>query len=184
MISDERITVPNMADDGPGPSPSVVDGALVADPSASTPCHAPDLVGLSALEAYAEARAAGVRLSVSVWETRVGPWGLVIDQRPGTGTRVRRGARLSVIVSGRPHAPVPDVRGLPLETAIERLGWLGFVPLVKERRVSSSVPTGHVLSSYPDAGTLLTDGSVVALTLARFVEERPPLVGQTGSKGR
>jgi beta-lactam-binding protein with PASTA domain len=132
------------------------------------------------LEAHAEAKSAGVRLSVSVWETTVGPWGMVVDQLPDAGTRVRRGGRLRVIVSAPPHAPVPEVSGLPLETAIERLCWLGFVPLVKARRPSSTVPAGHVLATYPPAGTHLTDGSVVALTLARRFDRRPPMGSRAG----
>ena len=167
MTIEDRVAIPALADEGPSHGHRPALPTHQASPTDGVPCHAPDLVGLPALEAHAAARTAGVRLSVSVWETRVGPWGMVIDQRPAAGSRVRRGGRLSVIVSGQPHAPIPDVRGLPLDAAIERLCWLGFVPLVKARRTSDRVPPGHIITTRPSAGTLLADGSVVALTLAR-----------------
>jgi len=151
MITDDRVTIPGLADEEPA---------------------------LAALDAHAIAKSAGVRLSVSVWETAIGPWGMVLDQRPESGTCVRRGGSLRVIVSGRPHAPVPEVRGLLLATTIEGLSWLGFVPLVKARRASNSVPAGHIVSTCPSAGTLLTDGSVVALTVARSAEKSPSSVAR------
>ena len=109
---------------------------------------------------------AGVRLSVTVWQTLVGPWGLVLDQSPEPGTRVRRGTRLHVIISGRPHQPVPDVRGLSLEAAIEQLSWLGFIPLTTARLRSREHPVGQVIEIRPTAGTVLAHGSVVALSVA------------------
>jgi serine/threonine-protein kinase len=133
---------------------------------------APDLIGSGFHDAYALANAAGLRLSVSVWETTVGPWGRVLDQRPEPNARLRRGGRIVVIVSGRPQEQVPDVRALPLADAIDRLVWLGFVPLVESRRASCSVPAGHLLATRPAAGTLLACGSVVALAVASAQRER------------
>jgi eukaryotic-like serine/threonine-protein kinase len=159
------------------PMPVPAEAPDHADPEASfeplveaavpATCHVPDLIGLDAPEAHMLARAAGVRLSVSVWETRVGPWGMVLEQRPGPRARVRRGTRVQVVVSGRPQAHIPDVVGLDLRTALERLSWLGFVPLVAGRQRSLSVPVGHIISTRPSAGTLVAEGSVVALTVAR-----------------
>ena len=184
MITGDRIAIPGLADEELPLGSAPEFPARQANSPGRMPCHAPDLVGLPAVEAHAAARSAGVRLSVSVWETTVGPWGMVVDQRPEAGTRVRRGGGLRVIVSGRPHAPVPEVRGLPLEAALERLCWLGFVPLLKARRPSKSVPAGHIVSTLPCAGSLLTDGSVVALTLARSVEKSPSSVGRARSSGK
>ena len=141
----------------------------VPSPAATTspqPCLVPDLIGLETIGAHALARAAGVRLSVSVWQTLVGPWGLVLEQMPAAGTRVRRGTRLRVVVSGRPHHPIPDVRGLSLEAAIEQLSWIGFVPLTTARLRSHEHPVGHVIDIRPAPGTVLAYGSVVALSVA------------------
>ena len=142
-------------------------------------CPVPDLIGLGSLDAYALASAAGLRLSVSVWQTAVGPWGRVLDQRPGPNGRLRRGGRITVTVSGRPYEQVPDVLALPLADAIERLVWLGFVPLVESRRSSCSVSAGHVLATRPTAGALLVCGSVLALPVA---SSRLPRVGHSVSR--
>lgn len=133
---------------------------------------APDVVGLGAAETHAAAGAAGLRLSVSPWETRIGPWGLVVDQRPGAGAYLRRGSSLVVVVSCRPQVAIPDVTGLLLEAALDRLLWLGLMPLVYTRRPSATVPSGHVASTRPLPGTLAACGSVVALTVVRSTTTR------------
>jgi len=132
-----------------------------------TPCLVPDLIGLDAPAAHQLARGAGIHLAVSVWETRVGPWGMVLDQRPGPGARVRRGTRVQVVVSGRPQAHIPDVTGMDLGAALEHLSWLGFVPLVGGRQRSIAIAAGHIISTRPAADTLVAEGSVVALTVSR-----------------
>ena len=172
MSDEDRVTIPGQRVGGPPPSPPLVP----LDHRASLPgggaCPAPDLIGLGFFDAYALVDAAGLRLSVSVWETTVGPWGRVLDQRPAPKGRLRRGSRIAVTVSGRPHEQVPDVRGLPLGDAIDRLVWLGFVPLVDSRRSSRSVSAGHVLATRPAAGTLFPCGSVVALTVESAQREK------------
>lgn len=172
MSEEDRVTIAGQRTGGASPGPALVP----LDHQASLPrggaCPAPDLVGSGFYDAYALANAAGLRLSVSVWETTVGPWGRVLDQRPEPNARLRRGGRIVVIVSGRPQEQIPDVRALPLADAIERLVWLGFVPLVESRRASCSVPAGHLLATRPAAGALLACGSVVALTVASAQRER------------
>lgn len=167
MTDEDRVALPSLVVGGMHPSPSPVprhDGGSLPRGEA---CTAVDFVGSGFLDAYALATATGLRLSVSVWQTNVGPWGRVLDQRPEPRQRIRRGGRIAVTVSGRPYEQVPDVRGLPLGDAIERLVWLGFVPLVDARRSSRTVSVGHVLATRPGAGALLTCGAVVALTVAR-----------------
>jgi beta-lactam-binding protein with PASTA domain len=166
-MSDENgVTIPGQGSGGTSARLSLVPLRQPASRPGGGACPAPDLIGLGFLEAYAQGSAAGLRLSVSVWVTTVGPWGRVLDQRPAPTDRLRRGGRIAVTVSGRPHEQVPDVRGLPLSEAIDRLVWVGFVPLVDSRRSSRSVSVGHVLATRPVAGTLLPCGSVVALTVA------------------
>ena len=166
MTFEDHVARPGTPDEaqtlGPTPAPLHPD----ADANRTQPCLVPDLIGLEAFGAHTLAGSAGVRLSVSVWPTLVGPWGLVLEQLPQPGTRVRRGTRLHVIVSGRPHQPVPDVRGLSLEPTIEQLSWLGFVPLTTARLRSHEHPVGHVIEVRPTPGTVLAYGSVVALSVA------------------
>lgn len=173
MIIDERVAGPGQGDGESAASPRRDTPAEVAASARSGAHVAPDLVGLDSLDAHALAGSLDLRLSVSVWKTTVGPWGRVLDQRPASGARLRRGSTVHVVVSGRPHAPIPNVDGLPLDHAIQLLSWLGFVPLVVPRRLpSSSVPAGHVVSTRPVAGTSLAHGAVVALTIAKGEEDR------------
>ena len=167
MSADDRVTIPGQRVGGTPPSPPLVPLAGRASLPGGGACPAPDLIGLGFLEAHALAAATGLRLSVSVWETTVGPWGRVLDQQPEPKGRIRRSGRIAVTVSGRPHEQVPEVGGLPLGDAIERLIWLGFVPIADVRRQSRSVSAGHVVATRPAAGALLACGSVVALTVAR-----------------
>ncbi len=133
----------------------------------------PDVVGLDALDGDGLAREAGVCLSVSVWETKVGPWGMILVQHPSAGARVKPGSRVHVVVSGRPHARVPEVRGLPVEEAIELVRRAGLLPIVAVGRASGSQPSGHVASIRPTAGTLVTDGSVVAIAVVPVEDAAP-----------
>ena len=149
-----------------------------AAPALSGSCPAPDLVGYERFAAQARASCWNLRLSVSVWETSVGPWGKVLDQRPLAGERIRRGSRIEVIVAGRPHDHVPDVLGLPLRSVVDELCWLGFVPLVAARRSSQTFAAGHIVSSRPSAGTAMAHGSVVSLTVARARHDATRPYGQ------
>ena len=167
MTIEERTTIPDTIERGTPVGPPLAvpvhhDGAPQPVPS-----RAPELIGLDALDAHAVARESGLRLSVSVWETSVGPWGRVLDQQPAPGSGIRRGGLIRIVVSGRPFLPLPDVTGLPLSAAIDQLCWLGFVPIAGSRRASRSVPPGHIICSRPAAGELAAHGTVVALEIAK-----------------
>jgi beta-lactam-binding protein with PASTA domain len=162
------------------PRPAIKPAARPIERSIPRTGPAPELVGLGCLEAHALAAAAHVRLTVSVWVTDTGPWGRVLDQRPSPGALLKRGARIAVIVSGRPYEEVPDVRGLPLDDAIERLTWLGLVPLADVRRPPRALPDAHIASTRPPAGSVLSSGSVVALMRAA----EPRTQGLRGASGR
>jgi beta-lactam-binding protein with PASTA domain len=164
---EERATAPDLIErETPaGPSLAAPVHAVVANQHATL--HAPELIGLDALDAHAIARDSGLRLSVSVWESSVGPWGRVLEQQPTPGSRIRRGGRVKIVVSGRPFLPLPDVTGMTMGEAIEQLCWLGFVPIAGARRASHSVPPGHIICSRPAAGELAAHGTVVALEIAK-----------------
>jgi beta-lactam-binding protein with PASTA domain len=128
---------------------------------------APDVIGLAVLDAHAVVRKLGLRLAASVWETKLGPWGLILSQRPEPGARIRIGARIHAVVAGRPHRAVPDVRGQRLDVAIDALRRNGLVPVVTSERASRTMDAGTVVSSRPSAGALIVDGSRVSLAVSR-----------------
>lgn len=167
MTIEERATIPDLIERGSPAGPPMASPDHRRDGNHHATHHAPELIGLDALDAYAIARESGLRLSVSVWETSVGPWGRVLDQQPPPDSRMRRGGVVRIVVSGRPYLPLPDVTGMPLGAAIEQLCWLGFVPIAGARRASHSVPAGHIICSRPAAGELAAHGTVVALEIAK-----------------
>ena len=135
--------------------------------SVDGPPAAPDIVGLGVLEAHAAARQLGLHLSVSVWETKLGPWGLFLSQRPEPGARVRVGTRIEAVVAGRPYLAVPDVVGLAGPAAIESLRRMGLQPIITAERASRTVDAGAVVLTRPSAGSLVVHGSRVSLVISR-----------------
>lgn len=151
-------------------------GAQVVQPTVEPASHpgssatlvvVPDAIGVNVLEAHRLLREQRLRIAISVWETKVGPWGLALSQDPAPGSMVRAGARVHVVVAGRPHSTVPDVRDLDVAAAMEILRNVGLRPEVEIERRSRSVPSGHVIATKPAEGSLVADGSRVALVVSR-----------------
>lgn len=131
----------------------------------------PTVVGLD--EGAARAAIAPLGLTVDIaraYQPDV-PEGTVIRQDPPGGQKVRIGRRILLHVSsGAPSIPVPDVVGLPLIEAANRLerasltevGRGGGFPLeVRAEAADDSRPPGTVLEQDPPAGTTYPLGETV-----------------------
>jgi beta-lactam-binding protein with PASTA domain len=99
------------------------------------------------------------------------PTGVVFAQRPGAGTQLEEGQTVTISISSGRLA-VPDVTGLPLARARERLEDAGFESEV--RRVASSRPRGIVVEQEPVAGVTAVRGTTVRLSVSSG--ERPVVV--------
>jgi beta-lactam-binding protein with PASTA domain len=99
------------------------------------------------------------------------PTGVVFAQRPGAGTQLEEGQTVTISISSGRLA-VPDVTGLPLARARERLEEAGFESEV--RRVASSRPRGIVVEQEPVAGVTAVRGTTVRLSVSSG--ERPVVV--------
>jgi N-acetylmuramoyl-L-alanine amidase len=89
----------------------------------------------------------------------------VIDQTPSPGIRVPRGSYVTVVVSaGSESFPMPDVTGLPLQTARESLQAKGLVVLTEV--VASSQPKNTVVSSTPGAGITVSSSDTIRLAVS------------------
>jgi serine/threonine-protein kinase len=130
----------------------------------------PSVVGMPSREAAASLRAAGftpVRryapsTSVPAWQ--------VVETSPGVGERVRRPARVQILVStGPPKVPVPAVVGEGADDAVQALADAGFEPVTQER-MSSTADPGTVLELSPAPGTRVPQGSAVTAVVAREPE--------------
>jgi serine/threonine-protein kinase len=90
-----------------------------------------------------------------------------VSTDPGGGTRVKRPARVQLVVStGPPKRPVPSLDGLDANAAAEALRRAGFTPAVEER-ADSSVEPGAILGVTPSPGARTPLGSTITIVVAR-----------------
>lgn len=157
---------------------SVPSRALAARDGAA---ETPDVVGSEVLDAHRQLRSEGLRMAVSMWETKIGPWGMVLSQQPARGTPLRRGATVHVVIAGRPRLSIPDVRGLEAGSAMVILRRAGLLPLLAEERASRLLPAGHVVATRPRAGTLVFDGDRVGVIMARAPARRSSRPARDGT---
>jgi serine/threonine-protein kinase len=140
--------------------------------SSSKEVRVPNVVGDTEQAAILALRRSGLqgdpKLAASV---RV-PTGLVVSQNPSAGNEVKKGSRVSIVVSSGPASfPLPDVHGLRVHEATERLHLAGFKTVVKTRS-SSSVPAEIVIETEPAARVVTQQGTTVTV----FVSSGPTLV--------
>ena len=90
-----------------------------------------------------------------------------LDTEPATGERVKRPARVVLVIStGPPKRPVPAVEGLDAAGVEQRLRDAGFEPALEEE-ASQSVEPGTVLSVTPKPGARVPVGATVTVVVAR-----------------
>jgi serine/threonine-protein kinase len=98
------------------------------------------------------------------------PKGRVVSTTPPAATPIDVGSTVSLTVSsGREKGKVPDVVGQDREDARAQLEQAGFVVDATEQEDADHEP-GTVLSQDPAAGTELTQGKTVTITVAKEPE--------------
>jgi serine/threonine-protein kinase len=126
-----------------------------------TPSHpVPNLTGTSQAEAAARLRPLHLHLQVTGtrYDARA-PAGTVIAQLPAA-VRLKEGGTVAVTISGGPQpVAVPDVQALTATDASALLQRLGLKVAVS-RHSSMTVPSGSVISSTPNGGSLLPGQTV------------------------
>jgi eukaryotic-like serine/threonine-protein kinase len=126
----------------------------------------PNVTGQSEQAAGATLRRSGLDAVPSLQASSTVPSGLVISQTPAAGTRVEKGSRVGVIVSGGPaSAPVDNVEGLSAAEALARLRKAGFKPTTT-KETSATVAAGKVIGTNPSAGTEKQLGSPVVVLVS------------------
>ena len=112
----------------------------------------PDLEGSSRDEAEAALRQTGFAASVSEEESWEVPEGRVISSDVPAGAEARRPGPIGIVVStGPPRATVPDVRGLAVDDALQRLDGSFESDVVEEG--SETAAPGTVLRQSPGASS-------------------------------
>lgn len=126
----------------------------------------PDVVGKTKNSAKSSLENSGFKVTIlENYDSKVAT-GNVISQSPVAGTSQIKGSEIVIYVSkGKPIYSVSNVYG-KTETAA-RGALSNFTVEVKYGGYDSKVPYGSVLSQSPAAGTSLTEGSKVTLTLSK-----------------
>jgi len=127
----------------------------------------PQVVGLSVSQAQLKLAEAGLRMVTtdSRYSSAV-PKGGVLSQNPSPGDKIKRGARVGIVVSvGSETVQMPDVIGMPIADAQRVLSSLGLRVSVDHVAAEDATPN-VVLSSIPSPGMNVSTSDVVRLTTA------------------
>ena len=123
--------------------------------------------------AFAQLHQNGLTGTVQRVTTTVCPPGGVVGQSPVGGSVRDKGSSVLVKISAGPGvAIVPAVTGQTRVAAVNALTAAGLDP-VPQTAASSNVPLGHVISTVPRAGTALTRGSPVTVSVSSGPETVP-----------
>ncbi|PZG11473.1 protein kinase domain-containing protein, partial [Nonomuraea aridisoli] len=141
----------------------------------------PPLAGLDRKAATRAIRDAGLvpGLVAEIGSTQ--PIGRVLSTKPAAGTVVPQGSTVTLQVSA--GVAVPAVTGMQRKAAESALAEAGL-KAGGVNRTCSDRPNGQVVSSDPKAGTRVSGGTPVSLTLARHGSTVPGVVGRSEADGR
>ncbi|MGC9496746.1 Stk1 family PASTA domain-containing Ser/Thr kinase [Streptomyces sp. WG7] len=109
------------------------------------------------------------------------PKGFVISTKPRTGTTVRAGSAVALVVSKGSPIDVPDVTGDDLADARAELTEAGLKVKVADEQVNSEHDKGRVARQTPGSGSRAAEGDTVTLTVSKGPEmiEVPDVVGDS-----
>ncbi|MGX1253301.1 beta-lactam-binding protein with PASTA domain/serine/threonine protein kinase [Streptomyces ambofaciens] len=107
--------------------------------------------------------------------------GFVISTKPGSGTTVRAGSAVALVVSKGSPIDVPDVTGDDLADAREELTRAGLEVKIAAERVNSEYDSGQVARQTPEPGGRVAEGDTVTLTASKGPRmiEVPDVVGDS-----
>jgi beta-lactam-binding protein with PASTA domain len=147
-------------------------GGLVWSVTVGNTERVPKLVGLS--EESARAEAAKLGLKVKRGDSRYDPAipkDMVADVQPKVGTEVKKGALLTLVFSkGKKPVNVPDVHGIPLDQAKQRLKSAGLQAGDEVQQDSTTIPRGYVIRTKPAAGQNQSPDDPVTLVVSSGIK--------------
>ena len=145
----------------------------------------PNVVGLTQTAAVAAMNVAGLNLGsapITVSSATV-PVGAVVSQSPAAGANVTPGTFFSLTIASAAPAYdlTPNVVGDPFSIALSAISAAGLNLGVITQAVSLIPPDGTVVSQVPAAGSPMSPGSYVNLTVSYnfTLESIPNIVGDT-----
>lgn len=142
----------------------------------------PDVTGTDKATAASMLKAAGLALgSVTTQPSDTVQKGYVISQSPAPNTQVDKGSAVDLVLSSGPspspspspttsptgaQVTVPPVIGMDVTTATTTLSDAGLLVSVKQKPHTGQ-PSGTVVDQNPAADTVVPEGTVVTLTVAK-----------------
>ncbi len=160
---------------------AVVAALLLLNPANKGRVTVPDLVGETQSAAVASLQHEGLLPVVSLAANAHVPNGQVVGTTPPSGTIVKKGTRVSVVVSSGPGViGLPNVNGKGSAEAVKILREKGFQPTTQNQS-SDSVEKGRVISTDPAAGIEVQVGSPVTVRVSSGPKEVsvPEVTGET-----
>ena len=170
-VSDGEAPSGSVAWQSPAPGTILPQGALVrvALSSGPPPIAVPDLEGFDVPLASTVLRAAGLTVGALDTVPSSADGGTVVRTLPGSGAAARLGQPVTLSVSrGVPIIPVPSLVGLTLDGARDRLAAVGLTVGTLTQRFEGA--PGTVVDQSPAAGTLVTKGQPIALSVSGAME--------------
>ena len=129
----------------------------------------PGVVGKTGKAAEALLAQDGLKASYgSPQYSEIVPQGQVMSSDPAPGGKVRRNGTVVLVLSQGPERyDVPQLNGLTVDAARQRLADRNLAVGTIDRKYSSTVPQGRVISSSPQAGASVRKDTAVALVVSR-----------------
>ncbi len=127
----------------------------------------PDLKGKNLAEATEMLHAAKLAVGkVTVQYKEGAAQGAVLSQDIEAGKKVAAGTKVDLVVNiSKGQSVVPDLKGLTLSDARERLSSMGLM-VGSVTTKEDSAPKGTVIGAEPEFGKVLSEGSVVTLSVS------------------
>jgi eukaryotic-like serine/threonine-protein kinase len=98
------------------------------------------------------------------------PKGKVVRLDPNSGTTMRLGERVEIIVSkGAEPKPIPDLRGKSRDDAFDELEDLGLKPVDAPQQFDPDIEGGDVIGTNPGPGVVLNPGTEVQVATSNAV---------------
>jgi eukaryotic-like serine/threonine-protein kinase len=174
-------------DQDPNPGEQAEDGSTVTLEVSDGPgtVLVPPVANQRQEQAIKDLEDAGLKVTVDSEPSDKVKKDFAIRTVPREGAEVTKGTRVRLLVSSGPEqVAVPDVTGLSRDSAETRLRDEGFGVSVAEQE--SDVAEGDVISQSPAAGTELTRGETVTITIStgRAQVDVPDVIGQSERNAR
>lgn len=158
---------------------SIYAGITAVHDSVVNTVTVPDLVDITEAEAVKLNKDRGLNTSIMRQHHEAVREGYVISQTPAMDTSAKKGDTVYIIVSlGADRGKVPAFVDMNIEHAITIASASGIILQMVEQKVVSDQPNGTILSQTPEAGTAISAGEAVTVTVSGGKVSVPDLKGK------